>query len=200
MNTSTQKLFGMVAVALAVLFPIYWIHALSSAVGYADVAHRQDFATLDGWDLLFLIIGLLEVAVYLGLWRYFRDQLNGGFIGALLLVMAVLVGLTHATLLIDLLHFVGALHASDALLDMVGVASLVLLGLYAVVLFALALTLLVRFVELPNLLRIFAVLALITAGLQITIVFAVANIVLFPILMLVLAMHFFSGDDSVEVV
>ncbi len=200
MNTSTQKFFGIAALVLAVLFPIYWVNALASAADYAGIAHHNDFTTLDAWDLVFLLIGVLEVTVYVGLHNYFKDQINGGLAGVLLLVMAVLIAVTHATLLIDLTVGLGLLEASPEFLDMAAVGSIIMLGLYAVTLFALAICLLVRFPELPTLLKIFACLALISAVLQFTIVFFFANLILFPILMLVVAFHFLLGDNKVEVV
>ena len=200
MNTSTQKLFGISALALAVLFPIYWINAIGFAFDVGEMSYREDFTTLDAWDLVFLVIGLLEITVYVGLRNYFKDQINGGFAGVLLLIMAGLIALTHATLLIDLTVGLGLLNATPGFLDTMAIASVLVLGLYAITLFALAIALLVRFPELPTLIKIFAALALITAGSQITIVFSFANIILFPILMLIVAFHFLLGDNNVEVV
>lgn len=200
MNTSTQKLFGIAALALAVLFPIYWINAIGFAFDVGEMSYREDFTTLDVWDLIFLIIGLLEMTVYIGLRNYFKDQINGGLAGVLLLIMAGLIALTHATLLIDLTVGLGLFQASPNFLDTIAIGSILVLGLYAVTLFALAIALLVRFPELPTLIKIFAALALITAGSQITIVFSFANIILFPILMLIVAFHFLLGDNNVEVV
>lgn len=200
MNTSTQKLFGIAALALAVLFPIYWINAIGFAFDVGEMSYREDFTTLDVWDLIFLIIGLLEITVYVGLRNYFKDQINGGFAGVLLLIMAGLIALTHATLLIDLTVGLGLFDATPGFLDTIAIGSILVLGLYAVTLFALAIALLVRFPELPTLIKIFAALALITAGSQITIVFSFANIILFPILMLIVAFHFLLGDNNVEVV
>lgn len=200
MNTSTQKLFGISALALAVLFPIYWINAIGFAFDVGEMSYREDFTTLDVWDLIFLIIGLLEITVYIGLRNYFKDQINGGLAGVLLLIMAGLIALTHATLLIDLTVGLGLFQASPSFLDTIAIASILVLGLYAVTLFALSIALLVRFPELPTLIKIFAALGLITAGSQITIVFSFANIILFPILMLIVAFHFLLGDTNVEVV
>ena len=200
MNTSTQKLFGIAALALAVLFPIYWINAIGFAFDVGEMSYREDFTTLDAWDLLFLVIGLLEITVYVGLRNYFKDQINGGFAGVLLLIMAGLIALTHATLLIDLTVGLGLFDATPGFLDTMAVASVLVLGLYAITLFALAIALLVRFPELPTLIKIFAALALIIAGSQITIVFSFANIILFPILMLIVAFHFLLGDTNVEAV
>ncbi|WP_417690239.1 hypothetical protein [Pseudidiomarina sp.] len=200
MNTSTQKLFGISALALAVLFPIYWINAIGFAFDVGEMSYRQDFTTLDVWDLIFLIIGLLEITVYIGLRNYFKDQINGGLAGVLLLIMAGLIALTHATLLIDLTVGLGLFQASSSFLDTIAIASILVLGLYAVTLFALSIALLVRFPELPTLIKIFAALGLITAGSQITIVFSFANIILFPVLMLIVAFHFLLGDTGVEVV
>lgn len=200
MNTSTQKFFGIAALALAVLFPVYWIGGLGFAINDMTFTLRTDLQTLNAWDALFLVIGILEVTVYIGLHRYFRHQINGGAAAILLLIMAALVALFHCSLLVDLTLGLGLLNASNAVLDLMTFTGAVVLGVYALVLGALGIVLFTRFPQLPPLLKAFSVLAFITAIVQITVVLAIVNLVLFPVLMVVVAFHFLLGENSVEVV
>lgn len=200
MNTSTQKFFGIAALALAVLFPVYWIGGIGFAMDDLMLAYRTDLQTLNAWDLLFLLIGVLEVAVYIGLYRYFRDQINGGAAAILLLVMAALVALFHCSLLIDLTLGLGLFSATTEFLDLIALFAVILLGVYAFVLAALSIVLLIRFPQLTPLIKVFSVLAFIAAVLQITVVLAVANLLLFPVIMVLVAFHFLLGENSVEVV
>lgn len=198
MNTLSYKSAGLGAIVLALLFPIYWLFAVTN---YSLDAVREDFMTLSGWDLLFVIIGVLEIGVYLALARLFRDQLDGTVSAIFLLVMAGMVGLFHATTLVDFLHGIGLSRAVSDTLIGVGIAvSLASLFLYTVAALALSISLLVRFTELPTLMRCFSIGLLIACLLQFTVVLGVINIFLFPLLMLLLGVHFLRGDHAVEVV
>lgn len=193
--------FGLAAIVLAILFPIYWLAPLTMGLDNAVTAMRDEFMTLDGWDALFAIIGVLEIAVYLGLRRYFRDQINGSFPANMLLVMAILVGLFHCTLFIDIGVSLGlTLPSGDSFIFMMIAMLVVLLGLYTFALLALSIAMLVKFDEISVVLKTFTIGAMIAAMFQLSIVFAMVNIVLFPGLMLLLAIHFFRGDSAVEVV
>lgn len=201
MNDTPYPYAGIAAIALAILFPIYWIATLGFAAGNAELAFRADFLTINGWDLLFVVIGMLEIGVYLALSRYFRDQINGGFLANMLIVMAVFVALFHSSVIVDLLLGLGFYTAhSDIMIDVALIAAVVILFLYTFALLAFSIGLLARFSALPAALKLFACGALIAGLLQLTVVLAVINIVLFPALMLVLAFHFLAGDQTVEVV
>ncbi len=200
MTTNTQKLLSLCAILLAVLFPIYWFTALGGAIQNAEVALRQDLTSLDGWDFLLLVIGVLEIVVYLGLRQFFLNQINGGLPATLLLVLAALVAVFHSSLLIDLTAGLNLIVLSASFINSIAIASVVILALHAVVLLALSITLLTRFSDLSPLLKAFTCVALIAAVCQISVFFALLNLILFPILMLITAIHFYSGDTTVEVV
>lgn len=198
MNTSTYTAPGIAAVVLAVLFPIYWLFAMANL---SMEAMREDFLTLSGWDLLFVVIGALEIFVYLALARLFRDQLGGSLSAVLLLVMAGMVAIFHATTLIDVaLGLALVTGMEDTLVDVGMISGLVSLFLYTVTAFVLAIALLTRFTELPTLMRLFAIGLLIACLLQFSVILGVINIVLFPLLVLLLAVHFLRGEHRVEVV
>lgn len=202
MMSKSNILAGIAAASLAVLFPIYWIYAFGAifSTNSAELI-ADDFLTLNGWDALFVIIGLLEIIVYIGLYKLCREQLNGGLSAILLLIMAAVIAVFHSTVVIDILLASGMVTSnSEAWMSWGVVISLSLLFFYAVVAFILAVTFLTRLSELSNIMKAFSFGLLVMCILQLTVVLAAANIVLFPILMVLVAIQFFRNDHSVEIV
>jgi hypothetical protein len=60
--------------------------------------------------------------------------------------------------------------------------------------------LLLRNAEVPGLLKVFAVLLIVACLMQLTVVLGLFNVVLFPVILLVLAVFFIRGGHQVEVV
>ncbi|MCL5051329.1 MAG: hypothetical protein M1473_12535 [Firmicutes bacterium] len=189
------------AVVLAVLFPIYWLSFAWSLEGSFEAMLIADVSTLDVWDLLFVVLGALEVAVYLFLAREFKQRLNGTTPAILLSLMAMMVVIFHASVLADVAYALGIVTSSLATLaSALVVFSLIILFLYAVLGSILAVSLFLRFSDLPTTLKIFSIGLLIACLLQITVIFAPLNVLLFPALMLVLALHFMRNPDHIDVV
>lgn len=201
MKSNFYQWAGMAALALAILFPIYWLGVFGLAIDNYENGFLENITTLDAWDVLFVIIGALEVFVYLALRQSFKDQIEGGLAAVALLVMAALVALFHLTVVVDISLSLGLLASySDGLIEFVLIASLVILFLYAAVAFVFAIALLLRFAELSMLMKVFACGVLIMAVFQFTVILGIANIFLFPVLMLLIAVHFWRGEQTVEVV
>ncbi|WP_369742800.1 hypothetical protein AB8S08_11290 [Pseudidiomarina sp. PP-1MA] len=201
MDSTKYKLAGIAAIALAVLFPIYWIATFGFIIDNAEMAFRADFLELSGWDILFVAIGALEIYVYFSLSKYFRDQIGGGLIANMLLAMAFSVALFHSTVAVDILLGLGLFPSiTETIIDVTLVAGIVFLFLYCFALIGMCSAMFARFIALSTTLKLFAVGMLIAAVLQLTLVLAVVNIVLFPALMLLLAYHFLTDEHAVEVV
>jgi len=194
---------GYTAIALALLFPLYWVSALGLAEQSFLEAFRADVTRISARDLLFVLIGAMEIYVYLALRKSLLEHLHGSVPAILLLLMAVVVGLFHATVVFDvILAFTPSL--AEATREYLIVASAVVaisgLFVYAVLAVVLSITLLAGRTELPALLKVFAVLLLACCLLQFTVVLGVFNIILFPIALLVLAAFFLRGGHQVEIV
>lgn len=202
MNIKLSVVAGASAVCLAVLFPIYWIYAVTGLFGSDPVGLiATDFSTLDAWDLLFVSIGILEIVVYIGLFQLCRQQLNGGAAAILLLIMMAIIALFHSTVLIDLLLATAVVTTNiDSWLSWGSLMSISLLFLYAIVAGVLAIVLLTRFSELTIIMKAFAIGLLLMCVLQLTVVLAASNIVIFPILLVLLAIQFFRNDHSIDIV
>ncbi|RUO39453.1 hypothetical protein CWE22_09130 [Pseudidiomarina aestuarii] len=201
MKSNFYQWASMAALALAILFPIYWLGVFGLAIDNYESGFVDNITTLDAWDVLFVIIGALEVFVYLALRGSFKHQIEGGLAAVALLVMAALVALFHLTVVVDISLSMGLLaNYSEGLIEFVLIASLVILFLYAAVAFVFAIALLLKFAELSMLMKVFACGVLIMAVFQFTVILGIANIFLFPVLMLLLAVHFWRGEQIVEVV
>ncbi|RUO36869.1 hypothetical protein CWE13_08460 [Aliidiomarina shirensis] len=201
MNTNAFKSAGFAAIALAILFPVYWLYAFGTLSAESfEAAFQNDLTSLNGWDVLFVIIGALEIAVYVALAKLCRNQLNGNLPAVLLIIMAVVVGLFHATVVVDITLALGLAALSDTLMNVTVIFGLICLFLYAVVAFIFAISMLIRFAQLSMPLKVFSVGLLIACVFQFTVVLGIVNIFLFPVLLIVLAIQFFRGDHEVEVV
>lgn len=194
---------GYVAVALALLFPVYWISRLGTGGASFEEAFHADVTRLDAWDLMFVLIGVMEIYLYFSFRKLLQERLHGALPAVLLLLMAIVVGVFHATVVFDLVFAVGpelAPGMEDRLVVAAAVVAIAGLFVYAVLAFALSIMLLLPGIESPPLLKLFAALLMVCSVLQFTIVFGILNVALFPVVLLILAMYFLRGDHQVEVV
>ena len=194
---------GYTAIALALLFPIYWLSALGLGEQSFLEAFLADVTRVSARDALFVLIGAMEIYVYLALRKILLEHLHGSVPAILLLLMAVVVGLFHATVMFDvILAFTPGLAEATREYLITACAVLAIAGLfvYAVLAVVLSITLLAGKIELPALLKVFAVLLLVCCLLHFTIVLGVINIILFPVALLVLAVFFLRGGHEVEIV
>lgn len=194
---------GYLAIVLALLFPVYWISVLGAGGEDLFETVRADVMRLDGWDALFVLIGALEIYLYLSLRKLLAQRLDTSLPTVLLLLMAIVVGVFHATVLFDLGFAMGAwadVSGGDRLVLASMVVGIAGLFVYAILGFVLSISLLRARAESPTLLKVFAILLLACCVLQFTIVFGFVNLVLFPVALLALAAFFLRGEHAVEVV
>lgn len=196
---------GYVAIALAILFPIYWCTALWYGLDTPFLAEsfRADITRLSLLDGLFLLIGAMEVYLYLSLRRVLQYQLEGSLCTALLVLMAVAVGLHAATVIFDLVLGIGGGLADNVRDWLVITASTwILLSMFAIGVIGLVLSiaLLVTGAGRAPFLKVFAVMLLISSLLAISIVLAPLSFVTYPIAFLFLGVFFLRGGYEVEVV
>ncbi len=131
------------------------------------------------------------------------EQLHGNTPAVLLLLMAIIAGIFHATVLFDVVLAFGPTLAESTREQLVAASAIVAIAglfVYAVLASILSIALLVSKAETPSLLKVFAVLLMVCCLLQFTIVLGVFNVILFPVVLLVLAVFFLRGGHEVEVV
>lgn len=196
---------GYVAIALAILFPVYWFTALWQGFDIPSLAEsfRADITRLGLLDGLFLLIGAMEVYLYLSLRRVLQHHLEGSVCTTLLVLMAVAVGLQAATVLFDLFLGLGGGLADNVRDWFVMTASTwLLLTMFAIGVIGLVLSiaLLITGAAGAPLLKVFAVMLLISSLLTLSIMLAPLSFVTYPIAFLILGVFFLRGGYEVEVV
>lgn len=194
---------GYTAIVLALLFPIYWVSALGFGEPSFIEAFLADVTQFTARDILFVLIGAMEIYIYLSLRKILLERLHGNLPATLLLLMAIVVGIFHATVLFDVVLAFGPAMAESTREYLVTASAVMAISgliVYALIALVLSITLLVGKAELPALLKIFAALLMVCCVLQLTIVFGAINVILFPIVLLVLAAFFVRGRHEVEIV
>ena len=201
--TPNMKLPGVTAVVLAILFPIYWIQAFGFGLESFDEQLVAEISTLSFSDIVFALIGLMEIYLYLSLREVFKARIQGSVAATILLVMAIIVGLFHSLVLVDILFATGAIAgpvAEEMLVSFVLISASVLLFVYAVFALVLAIVILLIKESMSRFLSLFAVLLLVCALVQLSIFLSFLNVLTFPVALVALALYFFRGDHEVEVV
>ncbi|NVJ58816.1 MAG: hypothetical protein HWE27_00420 [Gammaproteobacteria bacterium] len=195
---------GVASFLLAILFPIYWGSIYGMSFENFETAFINDLATFDLMDGLFIIIGALEVYIYVSLARKLNQQFDSTALKTLLYLMATVVIVLHSTVLFDIyLSFRDQPAVASIIETMAGIILFTAIGVlisYSVLGFILSIILLKQRSDSVNLLKIFSVIVIIMCVLQITVVFSFTNIFLFPIALIVLALYFFKQPETVEVV
>ncbi len=195
---------GIVAIILAVLFPLYWFSGFVT-VGMTSLldAYIADVTSFTPMDGLFILIGLMEVYLYLSLRKNLQQQLQGGFAASLALLMAIAVGVFTALVLFDVSFAISAGLDGSVGCTALTLAAVVSIGL-SIVVGLVGLTLSIALLMARDadtvLLKIFAVFLLICSLLTITVFLAPLVPVLYPVALIVLAVYFLRGGGDVEVV
>lgn len=196
---------GAAALVLAVLYPIYWVFSLALGFGEGSLfaAFKADLQRLDGWDALFVLIGALEVYVYLSLRHLLKQRLHAGLGSLFALLLAIVVAAFTATVLFDLMLVMGQGMSESAratLLTTAAVVSIALAMLLSLIGALLGCALLFGKGEIPLLLKLFSVLLLLASLANLSLVFAFFSLVIYPLALVLLAVFFLKDEHEVEVV
>jgi uncharacterized membrane protein len=205
MNNSDYTLPGIAAIALAILFPLYWVIVISSGMLDSRISFYQSTIGFAWSDLLFVFVGLLTVYVYLCLKRLLNQQY--GFSG---------VNLPLNILIACSAIYFFALAALDLVMDVFGdglglsvhkfvinanitisVGSLLVYGIADILMGVL---LLKNSDNDSSILKTLAIVAIIQGIIEITIIFSPALIAIWPLMLVVLAILFMHKPDQLEVI
>ncbi|MGK0375963.1 MAG: hypothetical protein ACJA2E_002451 [Arenicella sp.] len=205
MNNSDYTLAGIAAIALAILFPLYWVIAISSGMFDSGISFYQSVIGFAWSDLLFVFVGLLTVYVYLCLKRLLNQQY--GFSG---------VNLPLNILIVCSAIYFFALAALDLVMDVFGdglglsvhkfvINANITIGVGGLLVFGVA-DILMGVLLLKNsdndssILKTLAIVAIIQGIIEITIIFSPALIAIWPLMLVVLAILFMHKPDQLEVI
>lgn len=205
MNNNEYFWPAMGAIGLAIITPIYWVYVMVVGGFNFYEGFSANVMSLDASDAAYLILGVLEIYVYLSLKRILHDRFNYSGINVLLYILIgtsviFYLGLFCIDLIIAL---AGNSIAANTQALMVQASLIISMGCILTygALFLLAGILLMRISEqLPNLLRTFAIVLLICGIFQITFIFGFIVIFLFPVALLILAAYFLQNPEMVEIV
>jgi hypothetical protein len=204
MTNPDFKIPGIAAILLAVLFPIYWLSVFSGSYDDFEQAFRSDLTTLGWSDALFILIGALEIYIYLSLRKILADQLETTVVNLLLFIMMGMVALFHSLVLVDIYLASQYLTINTDTVDQFVSFSLLIafttMIIYSVVGLVFSILLLSKGLANSIFLKVFSALLIATCIMQMTLILAVVNVVLFPITLLVLAVYFFKEPQMAEVV
>lgn len=195
---------GVVAIVLAVLYPLYWLSGLFVSDGSSLFEiFRADVTRLSAMDGLFVLIGLMEIYLFMKLRHALQQQLNGGLASSLALCMAIGVGLMTATVLFDVVVALGpglSDSGTNLVVKFAGATFLIIGILIGLVGLLLAISLLAGSADYTVLLKLFAVVLLICSLMFLSVILAPIAYIIYPVALLLLAAWFLRGGGEVEVV
>ncbi len=201
MNKQEYLWPAMATIALAVMFPSYWIAELSIRGLELDVAAAE----LHALDFIFLAVGMLTAYVIYSFRAALveRSHYSGVDVALLLYICTNLVA--YVGLFAFSLWFAVISNGSEGQFSELGelavavlfFGSIVISGLIEILL---AILLIRDSKELPPILMPFGIICLINGMANLSIIFSFATLFLFPLLMIVLTFYFLRQPEMLEVV
>lgn len=195
---------GLAALSLALIFPAYWIYVLMVGGSTMPEAYYSNVLKFDISDWVYLALGALEIYVYLSLKRALHDRLNFRGIDILVILIIGNSVIFHSQFFADLSIYLAGdnigIHTRELILKISYFVTTAGLFAYGVISVLIGVVLLYKLQDLPNLLKYFAVMTLILGIFQLTLVYGLASILLFPVSLLILAGYFIQKPEMIEVV
>ena len=185
---SDYLLPGIAAVAIAALYPVYWISEIALSVELGAIR-----TSLQPLDALFLATGALAAYLYYSLKQILNDQSGYHGTDVILLVLVGFMLVSYPALLVLAI----TLPTESWLLAVVWGGALIVSGVLDIVL---AVLLLRGGEQIPRLIKAFAVANLIMGFCELTVIFAFAVIFIYPVCAIILAIQFLRKPDLVEIV
>lgn len=197
---SNYLLSGIAAIALALIFPVYWVLEIFNDPSSTWNIFRNQFSVLEGSDLVFVFMGLLSIFIYLSFKKVLNDRLNFKKLDAILWVMIAIVAIFHiGTVALEaILGFTETSPESGlGILATVGIICFVIFGALDILI---GLILIRYYKQVPNILIVLAVVSIVQGIFEISVVSGLFTVVTFPIYLVILAIYFFNKPETIEVV
>ncbi|WP_251358657.1 hypothetical protein [Kangiella sp. TOML190] len=195
---------GLLAIALAVIFPIYLIYEALSIVWGDWNQIANSMIQFGASDLAFLLIGVLSIIVYLGFKKILNDQLNFKALDVPLLIIIAISAVFYLGFFLFAVVF--SVGTYDLFSDGSWLATFIvgftfvcfiLFGILDILIGAIILR---HHKKLPSLLMVSAVVSIIQGVFEISLIFAEATLITFPMYLIVLAVYFLRPPETIEVV
>ena len=189
---------GILAIGLAILFPVYWALLFITRIESAsDVTIFDPQLEFSSW--LFLLIGAISIYLYISFKKILNDQLNFKSIDVLLLLMIInTVIFFGGIFLTDIIaYFYNDSAWTTAGIHVLSISCMVIFGILDIII---GIILLMNYKQIPIYLTILAITSVLLGIFEVTVIFSAASIVIFPIYLIFLAIYFLRKPTSIEVV
>lgn len=196
MKNNDYLIPGIAAIAVAILSPLYWLMELSSISTYfsESIAVKE----LGVSNVLFLAVGLLSIVVYSGLMKLLHDHFNNKKLDIALIGMMVwCVVFYGGTFLLDLLSAYYGGELSTVFIQWLWIGGLIVFGVLDILI---AVLILKDSQDLSGLLKSFAIVNLVMGVLELSVIFSLIAIFIFPVVFVILAVGFLRKPEMVEIV
>lgn len=202
MKESNFFYHGITALLFAVLFPVYWVWI--AALGF-DFEFSEIATGLTADYFVWILLGLMTLFVYLGLKQSLIERHNYSrlnlpihlAIASTLTIYGGLAGLEFIAVMIGVDASQSTANTIIGAMTFIFFSGLIVQGLIDIII---GIILLRDAQELPNTLRIFAIITLISGILGITVIFALATVLTVPLATLVLGIYFMRQPEMIDVV
>ena len=180
---------GIIALFLAIIFPVYWVLMFNSRL--EEVANWAGLIQpkLDIYSWVFLFIGAISIYLYAYLKKILHDQLNFKKVDVLLTLIIINSAIFYSGIF--------ALDWTTTGVHIFGVICIVIFGILDIVI---GILLLANNRDLPSYLVILAVISLLLGLFEVSVIFSIASIVIYPLYLMFLAVFFLRKPETVEVV
>lgn len=196
---------SIAAIAIAAIYPLYWIYEFAWGDTDFSVPYYAESSSLEFADLIFLILGALSIYVYVSLKRILHEHHNYHHIDIpITLIVANAIFFYVGIFAIDATMLLMGDQLSLGTQEFLVVGMMIILvgsNIISGVLNILIAVMLLRDSQsLPSVVRAFAIVTLVVGLCEVTVLFALVTIFIYPVVFAILAAYFHRGPEMIEVV
>lgn len=189
---------GLAAIALAIVFPLYWFLEIGAGTGGSLPDIDMIANGLSPLDYMFLLVGGLNVYFYLSIRNVLYEHFHFKKIHTVLAIMVGICGFFYlGTFILDVLATAIGRDVASFGIAIVTVISIISFGVLDILM---GFTLFRDGEEMSGLIRGFGLVSLIQGVMEVTIVFSGLALFVFPMSALIMAVYFLRKPEMVEVV
>ncbi len=178
---------GITAIALAVLYPIYWLTEIGTSLDMG--AMRTEIGLL---DVLFFVVCAMVAYIYFALKQLLNDHYEYRGADTLLMTLVVLNLVFYTTIFL-----LAVFESSEFVFGAVFVGGTFAIGALDLLL---GVNLLRTDAGLNNRLRTFAAFIVVLGVIEVTVILSIAAIIVYPICVLILASAFLKDPEELQIV
>jgi len=194
---------GLTAIALAILTPFFWGYQFVTADSDIVKAYFSSVTNLEFLDFVFLLLGALEIYIFLSVKKILNDRSNFKSVDILLLLLISNSAIYYfGNFGIDLSIFFAndiSVESQETLATVSYYMSMGCIFVYGLLDLAIAIILIINYKAMTTWLRVFSGVVLLLGICELTFFFELM-LVLYPVTLLILAVNFLQKPEIIEVV